>query len=79
VIEVADNSLSRDLGVKLHMYARAGIGQYVVVDLVHDVVLDHRDPSGDQYQRVVSRRVGDSVELCAGDHAVSVTASHLLP
>jgi Uma2 family endonuclease len=79
VIEVADNSLPRDLGVKLHMYARAGIEQYVVIDLVHDVVLDHRTPSGDQFQQVASLRGGDDVELRAGEHAVSVPVSHLLP
>ena len=79
VIEVADNSVARDLGVKLHMYARAGIGQYVVVDLAHDVVLDHRNPSGDQYQQVASLRGGDSVELRAGEQAVSVPVSHFLP
>ena len=79
VIEVADNSLPRDLGVKLHMYARAGIGQYFVVGLVNDVVLDHRRPSGDRYQEVASLRAGDAVELRAGDHGVPVPVSHLLP
>lgn len=79
VIEVADNSLARDLGVKLHMYARAGIGQYVVVDLVHDVVLDHRKPSGDEYREVAPLRAGEYVELRAGEHGVSVLVSHLLP
>ena len=79
VVEVADNSLSRDVGVKLHMYARAGIGQYVVIDLVHDVVLDHRKPAGDGYQQVASLRAGDAVELRAGEHGVSVPATYLLP
>lgn len=79
VIEVADNSLARDLGVKLRMCARAGIGQYVVVDLVHDVVLAHRTPSGDQYQEVASLRAGDGVELRAGAHRVSVPVGQLLP
>jgi hypothetical protein len=79
VVEVADNSLPRDLGVKLQMYARAGIAQYVVVDLVHDVVLDHRKPSGDDYQEVVSLRTGDSLELRAGEHAVLVPVGDLLP
>jgi Uma2 family endonuclease len=79
VIEVADNSLSRDLGVKLQMYARAGIEQYVVVDLVHDVVLDHRRPDGDGYQDVASLRAGDSVDLRAGTNAVSVPVRDLLP
>ena len=79
VIEVADNSLPRDLGFKLHMYAHAGIGQYVVVDLVHDLVLDHRQPVGDHYQKVASLHAGASVELLAGGRAVPVPVSHLLP
>ena len=79
VIEVADNSLSRDLGVKLQMYARAGIGQYVVVDLVHDVVLDHRQPSGERYQEVAALGAGDVVELGAGQGRLPVPVSDLLP
>jgi Uma2 family endonuclease len=79
VIEVADNSLARDLGVKLQMYARAGIGQYVVVDLVHDRVLDHRNPAGDEYRAVAVLHAGDGVELRAGDHGVSVPVRDLLP
>lgn len=79
VIEVADNSLPRDLGVKLQMYARAGIAQYVVVDLVHSVVLDHRHPSLDRYHDVASLRGGDNVDLRAGERSVSVTATYLLP
>ena len=43
VIEVADSSLARDLGTKRRAYAEAGIAQYVVVDLVHNVVLVHSD------------------------------------
>jgi hypothetical protein len=79
VIEVADSSLARDLGVKLQMYARAGIEQYVVVDLVHDVVLDHREPSGEAYQKVAPLCVGDDVDLRAGQRVVSVPVRHLLP
>jgi Uma2 family endonuclease len=79
VIEVADNSLPRDLGVKLQMYARAGIGLYVVVDLVNDVVRDHRQPSGDAYQAMVSLRAGDDLELSAGEHGVSIPVRQLLP
>ena len=79
VIEVADNSLARDLGVKLRLYASWGIAQYVIVELVHDVVLDHRAPAGDHYQEVASLGGGDHVELRAGEHTVRVPASHFLP
>jgi Uma2 family endonuclease len=80
VIEVADNSLPRDLGVKLRAYARAGITQYVVVDLVHDVVVDHRDPEGDHYAGVTSFRAGETVHLsAAGRQGVTVAVDRLLP
>jgi Uma2 family endonuclease len=80
VIEVSDHSLSRDLGVKLRTYARAGIPQYVVVDLVHDVVLDHHRPRGEQYDNVVAFRVGQTLRLDAtGVEAVTVLVDLLLP
>jgi Uma2 family endonuclease len=79
VIEVSDNSLARDLGLKRQMYARAGIGQYVVVDLVHDVVLDHRTPFGDGYQDVTTLRAGGTMELGAGERSVPVLVDRLLP
>lgn len=78
-IEVSDSSLERDLGVKLRLYASAGIGQYVVVDLVHDVVLDHRQPQGDGYGEVITLRAGELVHLRTPTGAVSVPVAHLLP
>jgi Uma2 family endonuclease len=79
VIEVSDNSLARDLGFKLRMYAHAGIEQYVVVDLVHDVILDHRRPRSDDYDEVVSFRAGETVQLLTAGPAVSVPVDRLLP
>jgi Uma2 family endonuclease len=79
VIEVADSSLDRDLGVKLRMYARAGIQQYVVVDLVHDVVLDHRRPSGDAYEDVSAIRPGETVQLRGVSQHLAVPVDRLLP
>jgi Uma2 family endonuclease len=79
VIEVSDSSLARDLGVKLRIYAAAGIEQYVVVDLVHDVVLDHRQPRGDAYEAVTSLRAGQVVQVRAGARELSVSVDRLLP
>jgi len=78
-IEVSDSSLERDLGVKLRLYASAGIEQYVVVDLVHDVVLDHRQPRGDGYGEVITLRAGEVVHLRTTTGAVSVPVAYLLP
>ncbi|MGB7157852.1 MAG: Uma2 family endonuclease [Tepidisphaeraceae bacterium] len=80
VIEVADSSLARDLRTKLRAYAEAGIPQYVVVDLVHDVVLDHANPSGAAYPAPKSLRRGDILRLSAGvGRFVDVPVDRLLP
>ncbi len=52
VVEVADSSLRVDLDEKMRLYARAGIAEYWVVDLVRGAVFVHRRPSGDSYQDV---------------------------
>ena len=49
VIEVADTSLDYDLTVKLPLYAKAGIPEVWVVDLVRDRVHVFRKPSGEGY------------------------------
>jgi hypothetical protein len=80
VIEVADSSLPRDLGTKLRMYARSGIAQYVVVDLVNDIVLDHRQPKGRKYLQITPLRAGQSVQISAAKaKVVSIPVKRLLP
>lgn len=48
IIEVADSSLPYDR-VKGHVYARAGIPEYWIVDLVDRVVEVHTDPRDGAY------------------------------
>jgi Uma2 family endonuclease len=45
VVEVADSSYRYDLGVKLPLYALAGIPELWIVDLTHDIVEVHRQPA----------------------------------
>jgi len=66
VIEVADNSLQKDLGIKLNMYARGRIAEYIVVNLVDNLVLIHHDPSRGRYSRPKIRRAGDILKISAG-------------
>jgi Uma2 family endonuclease len=56
-IEVANTSLSRDRA-KAARYARAGIPDYWIVDVVGEVVIVHRDPSGEEYATVTEHRDG---------------------
>ena len=67
VIEVADNSLRRDLGTKLSVYARAKIPEYIVVNLVDDVVLVHHNPARGKYAPPKTLRAGDKLKVSAGN------------
>lgn len=60
VVEVADSSLTMDLGVKLAKYARAGIRRYWVVDVKNCNFHDHRDPDrfGRRYRQLHSLTEG---------------------
>lgn len=46
VVEVADSSLRLDRGPKARVYARAGIADYWIVNLIDRVLEVHREPSG---------------------------------
>jgi Uma2 family endonuclease len=60
-VEVSLSSLAFDRGTKLRAYARRGIREYWIVDLVHERVEVYRDPRGERYavHRTVHR--GESV------------------
>lgn len=81
VIEVADDSLSRDLGPKLKMYARSRIPHYVVVDLVHNVALVHSVLAGsDSYHEPASLSRDQTLSIPTGGTAtVDLAVARLLP
>jgi hypothetical protein len=79
VIEIADSSLSVDLGPKLRAYATAAIPLYIVADLVHDRVLVHEGPAGDVFARVTALTRGDTMQIPTGTDPVSLAADRLLP
>ena len=62
LIEVSDTTLAYDRGVKLPLYARAGIREVWIVDLAGETIGRHSDPSGDGYQRVAQTRRGQTLE-----------------
>lgn len=79
VIEVADSSLSIDVGPKLRTYAVASIPQYIVVDLVNNRVLIHEEPTADGYSRVTTLQPGDTVHVRAGTGGIEIPVGRLLP
>lgn len=66
VVEIADSSLAEDRGIKLRVYAAAGIEEYWVVNLVDDQVEVYREPATladgtATYRRQTVHRAGDTI------------------
>lgn len=82
VIEVADASLAYDRTTKLALYARAGIRQYVIVNLQNSTVEIYEQPSPAEacYRATSFRHAGETVALrvADGEH-LEVDAARLLP
>lgn len=52
LIEVADTSVEYDRGVKVPLYARAGIGEFWLVDLAGESIEVYQSPAPDGYRQV---------------------------
>lgn len=82
VVEVADSSYERDAGEKLRGYARAGVAQYVIVNLRNRTaeVYTNPDPAAGTYAapEVVAGRQALSLRVGDGEVFV-VTLAEVLP
>ena len=83
VVEVADSSLHLDRGLKARGYARAGIADYWIVNLVDGVVEVYREPAPERARRFVYRdvriaRPGEVLAALAGPPA-SIPVGDFLP
>ena len=65
LIEVADSSLQYDQTVKLPLYARAGVREVWLVDLVRNEVQVNREPTSSGFSFVERRGRGSLVEPIA--------------
>jgi Uma2 family endonuclease len=65
IIEVADTTLSRDLGTKANLYAQAGIADYWVLDVSHQQLHIFREPRSDGYQSQLILREQGQISLLA--------------
>ena len=65
VVEISDSSLRFDLTVKAGLYARAGILDYWVVDVLGRRIGIHRDPQSGVYQSIKWYEVGETVSPLA--------------
>ena len=60
------------------MYARAGVREYWIINLVHRQIEVHRDPAGARYRSVTVYTEEEGIIPLAAPHA-SVRVSDLLP
>ena len=63
LIEVADSSVRYDRTVKLSIYARCGVPEYWIVNVVDKRIEVHRSPVGETYTDVQHFERGQSVAL----------------
>ena len=76
LVEIADSSLKFDLTVKARLYARAGIPECWVVDVLSRRIIVHRDPRDGQYRSVIAYSDQESVRPLAAPNAeFSVTSA----
>ena len=66
LVEISDTTLAFDLGIKARLYARAGIPEYWVVDVVGRRIVVHREPvhrepRAGAFENVASYREGESI------------------
>jgi Uma2 family endonuclease len=78
VAEVSDSTLAFDLSTKAGLYARAGIVEYWVLDVVGRSLMVHREPREGCYQSVVRYAADERVATLAKP-TVWVVVSTLLP
>ena len=77
VIEVADTSLAIDRGRKLRLYAREGVPEYWIVNLVDDCIEVHHQPAGECFADARTYRRGESISV--GPRQQDVAVIDLLP
>jgi Uma2 family endonuclease len=58
LIEVANKTLKKDLEQKIITYARNGIPEYWVIDLVNKKLIVHTQPKDNNYSQIVEYRAG---------------------
>ena len=78
VAEVSDSTLSFDLSTKAGLYARAGIVEYWVLDVIGRSLSVHREPREGRYQSVL-RYAADETVTSLAKPTQRVVVSALLP
>lgn len=65
IIEVSDTTIYFDRNDKAQAYARAGINQYLIVNVENNTIEDYRRPTADGYQSKQTYHAGETFSLAA--------------
>lgn len=63
LVEVSDSTLGYDRNTKAEAYSRAGIRQYIVLNVQEKTIEDYREPGADGFQSKQTHRAGDNFNL----------------
>ncbi len=61
LVEVGEMSVEKDRQMQLPLYARAGIREVWLIDLVNEVVERYLEPAKEQYRRIERFEIGDEI------------------
>ncbi|MFD6463740.1 Uma2 family endonuclease [Streptomyces roseolus] len=70
VVEVSDETVMQDLGVKAKMYGRAGYAVYWVV--TKEVIYEHTEPTPDGFRARREYRAGEQIPVRHADSTLAV-------
>lgn len=78
ILEVSDSTLGYDRNTKGEAYARAGIRQYIVLNVPEKTMEDYREPGTDGFQSKQTLRAGQEFNLVAFPEII-LNVSDFLP
>jgi Uma2 family endonuclease len=70
ILEIADSTLDDDRTKKMKLYARDGIREYWIVNLVDDQLEVYRDPSGERYNTMFTVKTDTQTCLAFPDDPI---------
>lgn len=78
ILEISDSTLSLDRNAKAVAYARAGIRQYLLLNVGEQTIEDYREPGFDGFQSKQTLRAGQTLTLVAFPE-ISLEVADFLP
>jgi Uma2 family endonuclease len=72
LIEISNRTLKKDLEQKIITYARNGIPEYWVIDLVNKKLITHTQVKGNSYAKVTEYTTGTVLSLAFPEIAISL-------